>query len=1047
MSRPREDRFQRLAEIVDEAPTHLDPAALETWLEATCGGDGWLREQARELLGHRDAVPTAFLAPPRSTAGDRPPPEAIGPFTVTRRLGRGGMGEVFAARDPEAGRDVAIKLVHAAGGGGPVGAEILSRFENERRMLARMDHPGIARVWSVGRTEGGEPWLAMELVPAARDIIAAAEQRHLDLRERVRMMARVAEAVHHAHQRGVVHRDLKPGNIVVSDEDAARPPRPRVIDFGVARLADEAASLDFRTRAGQLIGTQAYMAPEQARDPAGADVRSDVFALGTVLYELLSGRRAFTSAGGPPAVPLPAAGGPFAIPPDLDVIVRTAIADDPEDRYGSAEAMAADLRRFLADAPIAARPATRGYLLRKFLRRHRTGVLLTAAVAITIVTVAIVATDQAIRATRAEQAATRLAYRAGIVAAAAAVRERDGSAAAAFLDEVDPELRNWEWSLLDRQARGYRRRIAVSDVYLETIALDGDGRVLVRPTIPQARGRTDEPRPIEDMLVLPAKGLAVDGLRAVAWGDEELRVVDTATGTTLGRRAIPWPIAAAVIQGPELLAIDQDRRLWRIPLEGSADPEPLEVADPALDRIHALAAGPDGSVLLLGDTGFSVRTADGISRTAAFPGARRSSRPVASPDGSLVAVCRADRTVLVLAVTDGRTVAEFGPLPEPGIRAAFDQTGSRLAVAHPSGGVRIHRVPGGEPVGPLRMAHAGDVTAIGFDRDGRLLTADFQGSLLQWDVDAASDLPRVLQHPAAVSQVRFRDERTVETLTVDGRLRRWRAGESVDDGATGDTVAVAEDSWLTVAVPGGPRLWGTTAGNLIVDSDAGRRTIEVFDRPHLSSIDASPDGTRVALVHDRDGVAVVNLAGGGIWRDSMAGQGGSDVAWLDDRRLLAVSMDGRVLEFDIRSGRHRLVAEVPRAICLTVLGGGTEPRHAMVGTMTGTLTLVSLPSGEILRRIEGHGLGVSSVAVSPDGRRIASGDIGGTISVRDRIDGQELYRITGSEASGLATGILHLAWSPDGKALAAANAGGSVMVWAADGPWAGEEAERGEADY
>lgn len=1037
MSRPREDRFQRLAEIVDEAPTHLDPAAFETWLEATCGGDAWLREQARELLGHRGAVPTDFLAPARATAADRPPPQTIGPFTVTRRLGRGGMGEVFAARDPEADRDVAIKLVHAAGGGGPVGAEILSRFENERRMLARMDHPGIARVWSVGRTEGGEPWLAMELVPGARDIVTAAGERGLDLRDRVRMMARVAEAVHHAHQRGVVHRDLKPGNIVVSDEDAGRPPRPRVIDFGVARLADEAASLDFRTRAGQLIGTQAYMAPEQARDPAGADVRCDVFALGTVLYELLAGRRAFTSAGGPPAVPLPDAGGPFPIPPDLDVIVRTAIAEDPEDRYGSAEALAADLRRFLEDAPIAARPATRGYLLRKFLRRHRTGVLVTAAVAITIVTVAIVATDQAIRATRAEHAATRLAYRAGIVAAAAAVRERDGTAAAAFLDEVDPELRGWEWSILDRQARGYRRRITVSDVYLETIALDGDGRILVRPTIPRARGRTDEPRDLEDILVLAAKGLTVDGSRAVVWGDEELRLVDTTTGTTLGRRAIPWPIAAAVIQGPDLLAIDRDRRLWRIPLEGSADPEPIGAADPALEQIHALAAGPDGSVLLLGDTGFSVRDAAGGRRTVPFPGARRSSRPVASPDGSLVAVGRADRTVLVLAVADGRTVAEFGPLTEPGQRLAFDHTGRRLAVAHPSGGVRIHRVPGGEPIGPLRMAHAGDVTAIGFDRDGRLLTADFQGSLLQWDVDAASDLPRVLEHPVAVSQVRFSDERTLETLTVDGRLRRWRAGEPGDAEATADPVAVAEHAWLTVAVPGGPRVWGTTTGNLIVDSDAGRRTIEVFDRPHLSSIDASPDGTKVALAHALDGLAVVDLAGGGIWRDSMADQGGSDVAWLDDRRLLAASMDGRVVEFDIRSGRHRLIAEVPEPRCLTVLAGGREPRHAIVGNAEGTLTLVSLPSGDIRRRIEGHGMSVSSIAVSPDGRRIASGDMGGTISIRDRADGQELLRLTVPAASGRPGDILHLAWSPGGQALVAAGSDGRGVVWAADGPWAG----------
>lgn len=340
-------------------------------------------------------------------------------------------------------------------------------------------------------------------------------------------------------------------------------------------------------------------------------------------------------------------------------------------------------------------------------------------------------------------------------------------------------------------------------------------------------------------------------------------------------------------------------------------------------------------------------------------------------------------------------------------------------------------------MGPLRMAHAGDVTAIGFDRDGRLLTADFKGSLLQWDVDAASDLPRVLEHPVAVSQVRFSDERTLETLTVDGRLRRWRAGEPGDAEATADPVAVADDAWLTVAVPGGPRVWGTTTGSLIVDSDAGRRTIEIFDRPHLSSIDASPDGTRVALAHALDGVAVVDLAGGGIWRESLADHGGSDVAWLDDRRLLEVGLDRPMLEFDTRSGRHRVIADIPRARCLAVPGGGRDPRDAIVGTDGGTLVLVSLPSGEILRRIEGHGLAVSSIAVSPDGRRIASGDMGGTISIRDRADGQELLRLTVPAASGRPGDILQLAWSPGGQALAAVCTDGRGLVWAVDGPWAG----------
>ncbi len=336
-----------------------------------------------------------------------------GTYRLLEILGEGGMGTVYLAEqlDPIQ-RQVAIKVIRES----VEGELALLRFEVERETLALMDHPNIARVYDAGLSEHGRPYVAMELVDG-RPIVAYATARRLGLTERIALMATVGRAVHHAHQKGVIHRDLKPANILVQDVDGR--PVPKLIDFGLAKAAEGARAASGHSVWGQVLGTPAYMSPEQA-DPRsdGVDTRTDVYALGVVLHELLVGdvplgRDTIQEAGFEQAIRKLLLEDPEAPslhltrlldasdlderigePPtdrvrhlrgDLDWVLARALQRDPEERYPTALAFAQDLDRYLAHEPIEAGPQTRLYRVRKFVKRHRTVVIATSAVLIALV--------------------------------------------------------------------------------------------------------------------------------------------------------------------------------------------------------------------------------------------------------------------------------------------------------------------------------------------------------------------------------------------------------------------------------------------------------------------------------------------------------------------------------------------------------------------------------------------------------------------------------------------------------------------------------------
>ena len=403
-------RAHRLQDLFDRA-VDLDAAAQASLLAQECADDATLRQELLELLT-ADAGPAAAALESAMASPGAPLPQVgtlvAGRYRIVRQIGEGGMGVVFEAEQQEPRRRVALKCIRP----GALDPASLQRFRREAEALGRLQHPGIAQVFEAGVHDGPPalPFMAMELV----DGRPLAEAAHgLPVRDLLALLAALAEAVAHAHERGVVHRDLKPSNVLVESGSAG--PRPRVLDFGIARLHGDASATVF-TRTHQVIGTLAYMSPEQIQHgSAAADPRSDVWSLGVIAYELLAGvpplplREASLAEAARllrDEEPKPLDRVVPALRGDVATIVHKALAKDPARRYPHAGALAADLRRLLADQPITARPPSATYQALRFARRHRGLVTGLATTFVALVAGLVVAIVLASRATTERDRAT-----------------------------------------------------------------------------------------------------------------------------------------------------------------------------------------------------------------------------------------------------------------------------------------------------------------------------------------------------------------------------------------------------------------------------------------------------------------------------------------------------------------------------------------------------------------------------------------------------------------------------------------------------------------
>lgn len=407
-----DDRAQRVKQLFQEAAERTGDDR-ERFLDERCGTDAALRAEVERLLDSDKCVHSRFLEGAAQTPPEITMPVRIGRFRLLRRIGEGGMGSVFEAEQDHPRRRVALKIIRLA----MMSESLLRRFEYEVQVLGQLKHPGIAQIYEAGTHDDGSgpvPYFAMEYIQG-RPLMDFLKHHRLDIRQRLNLMIEICDAVHHAHQKGVIHRDLKPANVLVEETDGLER-HPKILDFGVARaIRSDVQLVTMHTEVGQLVGTLSYMSPEQvAGRPDELDVRSDVYALGVILYEMLAGRlpydlrdHSIAEAGSVIREQEPSRLSSIdsALRGDIETIVAKALAKEKDRRYQSATELGDDIRRFLQDEPIVARPASRAYQIRKFAKRNKAIVGGVAAVFVTLVLGIVGISLALVRATKAERVA------------------------------------------------------------------------------------------------------------------------------------------------------------------------------------------------------------------------------------------------------------------------------------------------------------------------------------------------------------------------------------------------------------------------------------------------------------------------------------------------------------------------------------------------------------------------------------------------------------------------------------------------------------------
>ncbi len=413
------DRFQKIQNLFHAALEIAEGPSRQSFLENACGDDRELFDELKELLLHHESAPEDYLSNPPNPA-DLPtaaiqtaiekPGVSIGRYKLLQQIGEGGFGVVFMAEQmTPVRRRVALKIIKP----GMDSRDVIARFESERQALAMMDHPNIARVLDAGQTEQGRPFFVMELVHGI-PITTFCDKNRLPITDRLELFNTVCDAIQHAHQKGIIHRDIKPSNVLVTLYDGR--PVVKVIDFGVAKaLSQPLSEKTLFTAFGQVIGTPAYMSPEQAEmSGLGVDTRSDIYSLGVLLYELLTGstpldQQAFRAAGLArlvelirdqelllPSLKVSSLGQAATtvaasrrleskrlrqlLRGDLDWIVMKALEKDRMRRYESASALSDDVKRHLRAEPVQAAPPSIAYRVQRFVRKHRAAVTAAAAI-------------------------------------------------------------------------------------------------------------------------------------------------------------------------------------------------------------------------------------------------------------------------------------------------------------------------------------------------------------------------------------------------------------------------------------------------------------------------------------------------------------------------------------------------------------------------------------------------------------------------------------------------------------------------------------------
>lgn len=996
-----------------------------------------LLERARER-GLQDTWPGAGAGRLIDPLGE----EALDGYTVVREMHRGGQGVVYEGLQKSTGRRVAVKVMRDGLFGSAPDA---ARFAREVRILAEIDHPGVVGILGSG-VRGGHFFYAMEFVDGEPiDVLLSGQGpgRILPAFEQV------CDAVNAAHLRGIIHRDLKPGNILMDAEG-----RPRVLDFGLARIvADQTASLAV-TAAGQFIGSVPWASPEQARGEHHlVDTRADVYSLGVVLYQLLTGRFPYVVDAGPRDVldnivnaePVRPRSLDRRIDDELEAIVLKCLRKDREGRYQTAGALADDLRRYGARLPVLARPPSVAYQVRTFARRHRGlvgGAVATGAsllLGFAGVTAALFDAASARRAAELRRDdAERSSYVANIAAADGAIRSQDVSTARARLDSAPPALRGWEWAYLN----------ASSDASVATIATDavdaggspdGSAIAVIRRTgtldlldADTLRARWSAPLPLEvrGSADTAIGGFSRDGaLLATAHGPHGL-IWDARQGRVVSRLEFPgsqWEtIVFAFHPGtPLVTAAGRDGRMLTLDYRAGA----VVRKYPSGTLYSAVDVAPDGRTMaVLNSRGVDLLDPD----TAAPLGAL--TLPPGTPDGSWGRLCiSSDGSTLACTFVDSVLVYDLGTRRLRSVirghrqrmrGLALSADGAIVATCAWDRTIQVWNARTGARTAVL-LGHTGEPGTLSFVRGGtRLLSCATDGTARLWDHAAPRDAPL----GAGGLMVRGL------TITGDGRLlaNTWNAPavwritgrvreelpalpdlkySSSDLSRDGSRlVTVTADAVSVWRLPEGRPAWsvGTPRGN----SD--------------SLAKFSPDGTRVVaqLGPDRE-LRVLDTVTGGPVCTIPGWSARYDWAFDPSGRAIASGHpEGGVGVWDASTGailHHLPAAESGRVEAVAFSPDGTL---LAAGGDSGTLDLWDWRAEHRVTTLRGMQPSVWAAAFSPDGSRLATGSQDRSVRVWDTRTWQELLVLRGHAGT-----VMALAWSPDGGVLASGAYDGTVRLW------------------
>ena len=883
------NRSAQLEEEIFNAALLVPPAERSRFVFERCGDDTATAERVLGLVDGYErnstfleaAVSTEEVRVARAFAANlRPEPrpgDRIGRYLLLERIGEGGFSVVFRAEQSEpVRRQVALKILRL----GMDTHEFIARFEAERQALALMDHPNVARVFDAGATATGRPYLVMELI-AGVPITTYCDQHDLTIGERLQLFRQVCAALQHAHQKGIIHRDLKPSNVLVTDQGGA--PQPKLIDFGIAKATrTPLTERTLVTVQHALIGTPAYTSPEQMDiDGSAADTRSDVYSLGALLYELLTGcppfdrdvlqrakfdelRRLIREVEPPRASQRLAALAPAeqkqiaagrqievdrlvtTLRTDLDWIVRRCLEKDPARRYATAHELALDLQRYQEDEPVLARPPSRTYQICKFVRRHRTPVLAAAVVLVALVC--------ALLATRVSLARETLARNRAVLAERAQADLRREAEQARVR-----EARRAGRAIIDlAEQRLAQGRTAEALAYFVHAAEQDPGNAAVAPRLASILTSRSFLLPEGLIAQHPSPVLAADysddGQRLiVVWRDGAYATIDLGDGAVT-RHRLPTPLLGGVPYLPtrsylliycgDSVIRTLDRQTGNVINEIRFEADPLG-CQTVPHSTNLVTTKLSSNVMMLFDATagrmigspvpYEGMLSAGPKWLAWIPEAGRSAsnrvrlRRTDTPDQEL------DLTLPVTVTRD---------------RLVTSPDGRRMVTLHREGldqpyQLKLWSLPAAEPLGQTQIL--GRSGWLFFSPDGRRVACWGQGI----DVFDSETLARIAHLPAG----NFIDQTKLE-FSPDGRtLVTWGNAERVDlwDLETGQsrmaplqhggnvaTVAFSRDGRILLTTSDGlARIWDVRTGELLAEP-----TLQLRGLPAVA---LSPDGTQVTI--------------------------------------------------------------------------------------------------------------------------------------------------------------------------------------------------------